>query len=318
MAKNINPLDLLNCSADLFEKIQHWERYLRTEKHFSPHTLRAYIKDLSHFIDFIIKHQGKPPSLNDLGDYNLANFRSWLARLTTDGASASTRARALATVRNFFRWLDKNGHLHNPAIKHLRTPKQPRRLPKAISREKAKQVLEEADALSREDWIGERDRALFTLLYGCGLRINEALSLNFSQRPLDGQIRVMGKGQKERIVPVLEIVDVRINNYLTLCPFPFDLETPLFLGVRGKRLHQGVAQKQLRDLRHSLGLPETLTPHALRHSFASHLLTNGANLRIIQELLGHASLKTTQKYTEINDEELLKIYDNCHPRAKFD
>ncbi len=315
MAKKIKSLP---CAEDLRSFCHQWEIYLRLEKQLSPHSLRAYLKDLSDFITFFSEHLGHAPSMDDLGDIDMRGFRSWLAHLTTNKASAPSRARALASIRNLFRWLDRNGHLHNPAIQHLRTPKQPRRLPRALNPDDAMQVLEEADATSKLDWAGERDRALFTMLYGCGLRISEALNLNYQDRPRDGVIHVMGKGRKERLVPVLPIVEEALDQYISLCPFPFDRDTPLFLGVRGKRLNQGMAQKQLRDLRIALGLPETATPHALRHSFATHLLSNGANLRIIQELLGHASLKTTQRYTDVSDQDLLRIYDKCHPRAQDD
>ena len=202
-------------------------------------------------------------------------------------------------------------------------------------------VLESADLLCKEDWIGQRDRALFTLLYGCGLRIDEALSLNMIDLPHDGFIRVRGKGNKERQVPVITVVEAALEAYLEQSPFhtslrdaqaakqsitenglPRDLSVarndgsqPLFVGTRGGRLNQGVAQKAMRDLRATLGLPETATPHALRHSFATHLLQNGANLREIQELLGHSSLSTTQRYTEINAAELMRIYKSAHPRA---
>ncbi len=168
---------------------------------------------------------------------------------------------------------------------------------------------------AQQDWIAARDRALFTLLYGCGLRIDEALSLNIEDMPRDGFLRVVGKGDKERQVPVIELVNNTILNYVKLIPFGTEGKSPLFLGARGKRLNQGIAQKAMRELRKTLGLPENATPHALRHSFATHLLQNGANLREIQELLGHASLSTTQRYTEINAEELMKVYKNAHPRA---
>ena len=315
MAKQIKSLP---CAEDLQSFCHRWEIYLRLEKQLSPHSLRAYLKDLHDFVQFFSDHLARPISMNDLGDLNIRDFRSWLAYLTTNNASAPSRARALASIRNLFRWLDRNGHLHNPAIQHLRTPKQPRRLPRALNPDDAFQVLEEADATAKLDWTGERDRALFTMLYGCGLRISEALGLNYQDRPRNGIIRVMGKGRKERVVPVLPIVAEALDQYIALCPFPFEDQSPLFLGVRGKRLNQGIAQKQLRELRMALGLPETVTPHALRHSFATHLLSNGANLRIIQELLGHASLKTTQRYTDVSDTDLLRIYDKCHPRALDD
>lgn len=211
--------------------------------------------------------------------------------------------------------MDRNGILHNAAISTVRSPKLPHKLPRPLLEAQAMNILESADLLCKEDWVGQRDRALFTLLYGCGLRIDEALSLNVRDMPHDGKIRVMGKGSKEREVPVIDIVEQTLNAYLEQCIFPTDPDRPLFVGTRGGRLNQGVAQKSMRSLRSTLGLPETATPHALRHSFATHLLQNGANLREIQELLGHSSLSTTQRYTEVNAEELMRVYKAAHPRA---
>jgi integrase/recombinase XerC len=304
-----------SAAADLAAKFGEWISFLEIEKRFSRHTLRAYRKDMIFFFDFLTQHLGKPPSMNDLGDASIRDFRSWLSRRTMDGASAATRARHLSCVRSFLKWLDKQGHLHNPAISAIRTPKQPKRLPRALPPEQARIAVSSSGATVKEGWIARRDDALFTLLYGCGLRIDEALSLNHGNRPQNGEVRVMGKGRKERLVPVIPVVEKMLEHYISACPYPFDKATPLFLGSRGERLHQGVAQRQLRILRKSLGLPETLTPHALRHSFATHLLTGGSDLRSIQELLGHASLKTTQRYTDFDNAQLLAIYDKAHPRA---
>lgn len=308
----------LRAAPDLARMLAGWFSYLDIEKRFSRHTLRAYAADMAGFLDFTVRHIGRPPSLNDLGELKLADFRSWLTRLTLDDLGNASRARTLSTVRGFFRWLDRNGHLHNPAIALVRTPKIPKKLPRAVSPENAKKAIA-APARPEEDppWVTARDRALFTLLYGSGLRIDEALKLNHADLPRDRELRVTGKGQKQRLVPVLPAVETAIRDYLALCPFaPFTPKTPVFLGLRGGRLHQSVAQKSMRLLRRGANLPESLTPHALRHSFATHLLGNGANLREIQELLGHASLKTTQRYTDVSDEQLLKTYLNAHPRAK--
>jgi integrase/recombinase XerC len=222
-------------------------------------------------------------------------------------------------VRNFLKWLDKNGHLHNPAIGGVRTPKLPRKLPRPLSPDHAKSVVEHANEVPKEhnSWTGMRDRALFMLLYGCGLRIDEALKLNYGNRPKNGEVRVMGKGSKERMVPVIAVVEKMLGDYIAACPFPFENDTPLFMGARGKRLNQGVAQRDMRDLRKRIGLPESVTPHALRHSFATHILVNGADLRTIQELLGHASVSTTQRYTDFDNAQLMQIYMNAHPRAKI-
>jgi integrase/recombinase XerC len=214
-------------------------------------------------------------------------------------------------VKNLLGWLDKQGILHNAAVSVVRTPKQAHKLPRPLLEKQALELLEQSGA--DEGWTHTRDKALFTLLYGAGLRIDEALQLNVGDLTASKEFLIVtGKGKKQRQVPVLAIVRRAIDGYLAARPFEREA---LFLGLRGGRLHQGVAQKSMRDLRRAMGLPETATPHALRHSFATHLLENGANLREIQELLGHASLSTTQRYTEINAKELMAIYKKAHPRA---
>lgn len=305
-----------SCAQDLAEKFNAWLDFLAYEKHFSRHTLRAYTADLNFFFDFLTKHHGKPPSINDLSATSLRDFRSWLTQQAMDGASAATRARHIASVRSFLRWLDKQGHMHNAAIGALRTPKMPRKLPRALPVDQARAAVDKAGVISDEPWVALRDRALFTLLYGCGLRIDEALQLNYGTRPQNGELRVMGKGRKERLVPVIPVVEKMIDAYIAVAPIVFEKETPLFVGHHGKRLHQGVAQRQMRHVRRALNLPETLTPHALRHSFATHILANGADLRVIQELLGHASVSTTQRYTDFDNAQLLAIYDRAHPRSR--
>ncbi len=303
------------CAADLSAMLQRWQDYLRHEKQVSKHTLRAYTGDITHFITFLAAHLNKPPGLNDLSDVGIRDFRAWMSRKALDGTSNASRARSLSGVKNLLSWLDRQGIMHNAAINTVRTPKLPHKLPRPLHENQAKDVLKNAGLMATEDWVEARDRALFTLLYGCGLRIDEALQLDIKHQPRDGLLRVIGKGSKERQVPVIDLVSRALQNYLDICPFPLDADRPIFLGTRGGRLNQGVAQKAMRSLRNTLGLPENATPHALRHSFATHLLQNGANLREIQELLGHASLSTTQRYTEINAEELMKIYKAAHPRS---
>lgn len=298
-------------SPDLCDAIRHWQTWLKVEKNMSPHTFRAYTSDLGQFLNFLRDHYDGDVGLSVLSSVTLADFRSWLSRKSMDGLTASSRARSLSGVKNFLRWLDKNGLMHNAAIGSVRTPKLAHKLPRPMERT---QVFRLVFDIPTDDWVQLRDRALFTLLYACGLRINEALSLDINQLPRDGFLRVMGKGRKERQVPTLPIVDDMLSAYRAACPFAETPDRPVFLGERGKRLHQGVAQKSMRDIRVELNLPDTATPHALRHSFATHLLENGANLREIQELLGHASLSTTQRYTEVNAEELIKIYKSAHPR----
>ncbi|PJB72682.1 MAG: recombinase XerC [Alphaproteobacteria bacterium CG_4_9_14_3_um_filter_47_13] len=301
------------CAPDLAETLHQWLRYLQYEKYVSRHTLRAYAGDISQFIRFLVDHHGKMPCLDDLSQMSLRDFRSWISGRAIEDASAATRSRALSGVKNFLGWLDKQGIMHNPAILLVRSPKKPHKLPRPLYE---KQALALVNDPGDESWIDKRNRALFTLLYGCGLRIEEALSLTLNDMPREGYLRIMGKGRKERQVPVLKIVEEMLDLYLKACPFPASPERTIFLGARGRKLNQGVAQKMMRDIRGKFKLPETATPHALRHSFATHLLKNGANLREIQELLGHASLSTTQRYTEIDPTKLLEVYKNSHPRNK--
>jgi integrase/recombinase XerC len=282
----------------------------------SAHTLRAYLGDAHAFLGFIATHRGGPPSLSTLAGLTLADFRAWLASRSGEGAAAATRARGLSAVRSFFRHLDRAGTLHNPALEGLGGPKLPRSLPKALTQADAAGTIEAAAGLQEEDWIGRRDRALLLLLYGAGLRLGEALGLTGRDVPREGRMVVRGKGRKERLVPVLPIVAEAIADYLATCPFPAGPDRPLFLGARGGPLNPGVAERQVRRLRHLLGLPASATPHALRHSFATHLLAEGADLRSIQELLGHASLSTTQRYTALDDRRLLGVYESAHPRAR--
>lgn len=304
---------LEKCAPDLAKALPQWQAWLKVEKNVSKHTLRAYTSDLSMFVSFLTSHRGQAASISDVSGTSLNEFRGWMSRQAMDGRGNASRARTLSGLKNFLSWMDKQGIAHNAAIKTVRTPKMPRKLPRPLHENQAFKILKQT---GDGGWVAMRDRALFTLLYGCGLRIDEALSLDIVHLPRDGFLRVIGKGRKERQVPVLPLVVDAIDAYRAQCPYPEEGTRPLFLGEKnGKRLSQGVAQKSMRDMRRLLGLPETATPHALRHSFATHLLQNGANLREIQELLGHASLSTTQRYTDINAEEMLKIYRNAHPRA---
>lgn len=304
---------LISYAPDLADAVVKWQEWLKVEKNVSPHTFRAYNADVTQFLTFLAHHNATEVSLSHVSGTNLTDFRSWLSRKAMDGLASSSRARSLSGVKNFLTWLDKQGILHNASIKLVRTPKLPRKLPRPLEETQAMRLIESAINLE-SDWVTLRDQALFTLLYACGLRIQEALGLNISDMPREGFLIVMGKGRKERQVPVLPIVEKTLAAYRTSCPFAETPTRPLFVGEKGNRLHQGVAQKSMRDIRGSLNLPATATPHALRHSFATHLLQNGANLREIQELLGHASLSTTQRYTDVNAEELIKIYKAAHPR----
>ncbi len=267
------------------------------------------------FLAFIARHRAGPPSLADLSDLNLGDFRAYLAHRAADGLAAASRSRGLAAVRGFFRFLERRGLAANAAIRLVRTPKVARSLPRPLEVGDALAAVDAAGALVDEPWLAARDQALLLLLYGCGLRIGEALALDRRDAPEGDVLVVTGKGRKQRLVPVLPVVREAIAAYLAVCPYPLPAEAPLFLGARGARLDPAVAQRQVRRLRVALGLPETATPHALRHSFATHLLADGGDLRTIQELLGHASLSTTQRYTEVDASRIAAVHRRAHPRA---
>ena len=296
--------------------IDDWRAWLAHERRISGHTLDGYGRDLRKFLQFITGHLGYPPGLQDLEALKPRDFRGYLASRHAEGLARSSTARAMSTLRNFFRFMERRGVVENAAIGAIKTPKVPHSVPKALTMEDALTTVITVGDLSDEPWIGKRDTAVMLLLYGCGLRIGEALGLDRGQAPEDeDSIVVTGKGDKQRLVPVLPVVRESIAPYVTLCPFGKERDDPLFVGVRGKRLNAGIIQKAMREVRRALGLPETATPHALRHSFATHLLSAGGDLRTIQELLGHASLSTTQRYIEVETSHLLKVYRDAHPRA---
>ena len=302
--------------VDLAGAITAWQAWLAAERRVSLHTSDAYARDLAAFLTFLVDHIGGDPDLAALGALKPADFRSYLAHRANEGIARSSIARAMSTLRNFFRFLDRTGRVHNPAVKSVKTPRLPKSVPKALDETDALDTIRSAGALQEEPWLAARDQALMLLLYGCGLRLGEALSLTWGTRTAGETLRVVGKGRKERIVPVLPIVKEAIEAYRNLCPFKGSGESPLFLGARGKPLSPRIIQRQMERLRIQLGLHEHATPHALRHSFATHLLAKGGDLRTIQELLGHASLSTTQRYTAVDEGHLLRTYRDTHPRAK--
>lgn len=295
--------------------VDGWLRWLTHERRMARHTVAAYGGDLWSFLGFMQSHLGAPPGLADLEGLGTSDFRAWMARRAADGIARTSTARAISVLRGFFKWLERNGIASNHAILVLRGPKRPHAIPKPLSVEDAGTLLDSADLLPGPQWETLRDTALFALLYGCGLRISEALALDRRGLPKSGPLLVDGKGGRQRMVPVLPEVRDAVAAYLAACPFSPGEDGPLFLGVQGKRLNPGVAQRRMRALRGALNLPETATPHALRHSFATHLLGAGGDLRTIQELLGHASLSTTQRYTEVDTERLMAAYRAAHPRA---
>ena len=296
--------DALSIDPEVAAVADAWLNWLAHEKRQADLTVKAYRTDLFSFIGFCAEHLGETPTLDQLADLATIDFRAWLASRHREGHARTSIARSLAALRSFYRFLDRRHGHHNPAIKALRTPRLEQRLPRPLSSDQAKDLLDNVPAASTDDWVGKRDTALLLLLYGAGLRISEALSLNREAIGSDPtslkQLKITGKGNKQRLVPILPIIGEALADYLRLCPHHFAKGSPLFLGLRGKRLQPALVRRHVQALRQILGLPETATPHALRHSFATHLLTDGADLRTIQELLGHASLSTTQSYTGID------------------
>ena len=291
--------------------------WLARERRAAVLTVETYGGCLSGFLGFLTNHLGTEPDLEQLRTLRLADLRAWLAHAANHGASNATRAKNLSAVRSFYRYLARRHGVDNPALKLITAPRAKRPLPRALAPEQARAVTDDIAEMADTAALQARDTALFTLLYGCGLRIAEALALNVRDAPLpgaDAMLRVVGKGSKERIVPVLPAVREAIAGWLHLHP-DRQPASPLFLGARGKRLDPAVAQKVLRDFRRLNGLPEHATPHALRHSFATHLLAGGADLRSIQDLLGHASLSTTQRYTAVDQARLVEVWRKAHPRA---
>ncbi len=306
----------LTLPQDVRDAIADWRQWLSAERRASNHTTENYLADLYAFLGFIQVHLGDAPGIRDLLRLNPRDFRSWLARRSMDGLAKSSTARALSSLRNFYRFLDRTGRGQNAAVNSIRNPKLPQSVPKPLSPQDAMAVLDNAGAWQDEPWLAKRNLALFTLLYGCGLRISEALDLNANQRPTGDSLVITGKGNKQRLVPVLQIVRDAIDDYAKTCPYAPDGNDPLFLGARGKRLVAQVAQREMRKIRGLLNLPDTATPHAMRHSFATHLLAGGGDLRTIQDLLGHASLSTTQRYTAVDTERMMAVYQGTHPRAR--
>jgi len=292
-----------------------WLEAQAHERRASAHTLRAYNDDLDRFIVFLTEHLGTDPSDADLKTLTPADIRAFITRRRSEGLAVRSVARALAAVRSFFRFLAREGILENAAARAVRTPRIPRTLPRPLSEIDAARTLAEA-GVNDVEWIAARDVALLTLLYGAGLRISEGLSLTRGDAPLGDAITVLGKGNKQRTVPLLPAVRDAVAAYTAVLPFAGGPHDPLFLSRTGKPMSPREAQALMQLLRSRLGLSDRATPHALRHSFATHLLANGGELRAVQELLGHASLSTTQTYTEIDVKRLMDVYANAHPRCK--
>lgn len=303
-------------APDLVAALAAWHDWLAHQRRAAPRTVLAYGRDVERFLRFQARHHGQAVDLARLCGLTAGDFRAWFAERAEAGVSKTSRARALSALKSFYRFLETSGRGHNPALAALQAPRLPQPVPKALSENETAALLADAGAFQTEPWLARRNLALMMLLYGCGLRLSEALGLSAGDRPRGDMLRIRGKGGKERLVPVLPAVRAAIDAYVQSCPYAPQGDGPLFLGARGKRLHPSVAEREVQRLRGLLGLPETASPHALRHSFATHLLTRGGDLRTIQELLGHASLSTTQRYTAVDTEHLVSVYRSTHPRAK--
>ena len=289
--------------------------FIQREQRLAENTVEAYRSDLSEFMGFLRGHLEQEPGMRAFAELQARDIRAFLAARRRDGLADASIARLLSAIKSFYRWLDRAHGVENPEIAFLNGPKRGQRLPRPVSEVAAKDMLEQAELIQEEPWIAARDVAALSLMYGAGLRISEVLDLPGDVKVAPDRLRIKGKGGKVRIVPIIPAVREAILAYAALCPYGLTARSPLFYGARGKRLQAPVLRKQVQILRGALGLTETATPHALRHSFATHLLAHGADLRAIQTLLGHASLSTTQVYTGIEAGLLRKVHASAHPRG---
>ena len=293
-----------------------WGRYLAHEQRVSAHTLDGYMREGRLFLRFLAGHWDGAVDAEALAALGVRDFRAYLAYRRGPGLAAASVARTVSALRSFFRYLARHHGVDNAAVTMLKPPRGKRRVPRPLSETGAADVLAASREMAVEPWVAARDTAVILLLYGCGLRISEALSLQRRQAPLVDMLRIEGKGHKQRLVPVLPVVADAVDAYVAQCPHALPADGPLFVGKRGGALGPRPVQALMAQVRALLGLPDSATPHALRHSFATHLLQGGGDLRTIQDLLGHASLSTTQVYTKVDGAQLTAIYDQAHPRAK--
>jgi integrase/recombinase XerC len=300
--------------AVIGQAVSDWMRDLGAIRRVSPNTLEAYRRDLGQFLNFLKDHVGGPVDAKTVAQLRPADIRAFMAFRRGEGLQSRSLARALSALRSFLRHLERNGIASTDALDAVRSPRLPKSLPKALSVSEAQDALAMTDAMETEPWVAARDIAVLMLCYGAGLRISEALAL--SARDVERtSLRVTGKGGKVRLVPLLPAVAEAIADYRAKLPFVVGAAEPLFRGKKGGVLSPRIVQLRMQELRSALGLPASATPHALRHSFATHILSGGADLRVIQELLGHASLSTTQIYTGVDTERLFESYRRAHPRA---
>ena len=302
-------------SAAMTTALATWLDHQRALAGAAENTIKAYQTDLLGFLGFMTQHNGGLQGLAPIARVTVRDMRGWMAHERGRGVSARSLARSLSAVKSFYRWLAEREGFEPTAILSTRAPKFQRKLPRPLEIEAAAEMINTVELQSTEPWIAARDAAVVTLLYGCGLRISEALGLTGKDVPLPEVLRIVGKGGKERIVPVIGPAQDAVATYCRLCPYPIDSQSPIFRAVRGGVLAPRTIQKVMEQARMQLGLPATATPHAMRHSFATHLLAAGGDLRSIQELLGHASLSTTQAYTAVDAAHLMSVYERAHPKA---
>jgi len=298
------------------DALQGWLDGEKALKGAAQNTLAAYQRDVGAFLSFITLHKAQPQGLTALSGITISDMRAWMASLRSDGLGTRSLARKLSAVKNFIRWLATREGFDATVVLSTRAPKFNAKLPRPLAVDAARDMIETASLQHETPWIAARDTAVITVLYGCGLRISEALSLTGADAPLPEVLHITGKGGKQRIVPVIDAARTAVDAYLRLCPHPVTRESALFRAVRGGDLKPRAVQKVVEKSRLQLGLPASVTPHAMRHSFATHLLGAGGDLRAIQELLGHASLSTTQAYTAVDTARLMEVYNKTHPKAR--
>ncbi|GGA61194.1 tyrosine recombinase XerC [Nitratireductor aestuarii] len=308
---------LVSAQPDLQKARAEWLASLQDERRLAANTLEAYERDTRQFLQFMTGYCGGAPGISDVAELRPADLRSFLAHRRNEGAGPRSLGRSLAGIRSFLRFLERRGLANAAGAGAMRAPKAGRSLPKPLTAQDALRVTSGEGQLAEEPWIAARNAAVLVLLYGAGLRISEALGLKGEDVAsiTEGSLRITGKGNKTRLVPVLPVVHEAVQEYLRLCPWHIEPATPLFRGAKGGALQPAIIQREMKKMRSALDLPDTATPHALRHSFATHLLARGGDLRAIQELLGHASLSTTQIYTAVDTSRLMEIYQSAHPRA---
>ena len=307
--------DTLAISPAARDALQTWLEHQRALKGVAENTLIAYRGDVTEFLAFMSVHHGGTSGLGALAKITVSDMRAWMAATRGKDVGPRSLARKLSAVKAFYRWLAEREGFEPTAVLSTRAPKFTKKLPRPLAIDAARELIDCVEVQAREPWVALRDVAVLTLLWGCGLRISEALGLQGKDAPLLDVLRILGKGGKERVVPVLPAARDAVAAYQRACPHAREAQGPLFRGVRGGALPAGAIQKVMASARMQLGLPASATPHAMRHSFATHLLDAGGDLRAIQELLGHASLSTTQAYTAVDTVRLMDVYNRAHPRA---